>query len=60
MLIRKIPDATPEIISQYAPTDKQALLAKIRYNVLLAGESVPHRSDRAIRRCGELLRQIPA
>jgi hypothetical protein len=28
MLIRKIPDATPEIISQYALTDEQALLAK--------------------------------
>lgn len=35
LLIRKIPDATPEIISQYAFTDEQALLAKIRYNRLI-------------------------
>ena len=35
MLVRKIPDATPEIISQYALTDEQALLAKIRYNRLI-------------------------
>ena len=34
-LVRKIPDATPEIISQYALTDEQALLAKIRYNRLV-------------------------
>ncbi len=32
MMVRKIPDATPEIISQYALGDEQALLAKIRYN----------------------------
>ncbi|HLX62318.1 MAG TPA: endonuclease [Planctomycetota bacterium] len=31
----KIPDATPEIISAYALTDEQALLAKVRYNRLL-------------------------
>lgn len=32
----KIPDATPEIIKQYAPgTDEQALLAKVRYNRLV-------------------------
>ena len=35
MMVRKIPDATPEIISQYALTDEQALLAKIRYNRLI-------------------------
>ena len=35
LLVRKIPDATPEIISQYALGDEQALLAKIRYNRLL-------------------------
>ncbi|MGB0064990.1 MAG: hypothetical protein WBP85_11145 [Terracidiphilus sp.] len=31
----KIPDATPEIISLYALTDEQALLAKVRYNRLM-------------------------
>ena len=31
----KIPDATPEIISKYALTDEQALLAKLRYNRLI-------------------------
>ncbi len=31
----KIPDATPEIISRYALTDEQALLAKLRYNRLI-------------------------
>ncbi len=31
----KIPDATPEIISRYALSDEQALLAKIRYNRLI-------------------------
>jgi hypothetical protein len=31
----KIPEATPEIIKQYALTDEQALLARIRYNRLL-------------------------
>ncbi|KQP26650.1 hypothetical protein [Methylobacterium sp. Leaf100] len=35
LLVRKIPDATPEIIAQYALTDEQALLAKIRYNRLI-------------------------
>lgn len=35
LLVRKIPDSTPEIISQYALTDEQALLAKIRYNRLI-------------------------
>lgn len=34
-MVRKIPDATPEIIAQYALTDEQALLAKIRYNRLI-------------------------
>jgi hypothetical protein len=31
----KIPDATPEIIREYALNDEQALLAKIRYNRLI-------------------------
>jgi hypothetical protein len=31
----KVPDATPEIISAYALTDEQALLAKVRYNRLV-------------------------
>jgi hypothetical protein len=31
----KIPDATPEIISTYALSDEQALLAKVRYNRLV-------------------------
>lgn len=31
----KIPDATPQIISTYARTDEQALLAKLRYNRLI-------------------------
>lgn len=31
----KIPEATPEIISAYALTDEQALLAKVRYNRLI-------------------------
>ncbi len=32
----KIPDATPEILKQYAPgTDEQALLTKVRYNRLI-------------------------
>lgn len=35
LLVRKIPDATPEIISHYALTDEQALLAKVRYNRLI-------------------------
>lgn len=35
LLVRKIPDATPEIITKYALTDEQALLAKIRYNRLI-------------------------
>jgi len=35
LLVRKIPDATPEIIVRYAFTDEQALLAKIRYNRLI-------------------------
>lgn len=35
MMVRKIPDSTPEIISQYALGDEQALLAKIRYNRLI-------------------------
>lgn len=35
LLVRKIPDATPEIISRYALTQEQSLLAKIRYNRLI-------------------------
>lgn len=35
LLVRKIPDATPEIIGQYAMTQEMALLAKIRYNRLI-------------------------
>ena len=35
LLVRKIPDATPEVIAQYALSDEQALLAKIRYNRLI-------------------------
>ncbi len=31
----KIPDATPGIVSMYALTDEQALLAKLRYNRLI-------------------------
>ena len=35
LAITKIPDATPGIISKYALSDEQALLAKLRYNRLL-------------------------
>jgi hypothetical protein len=35
LLVRKIPDATPKIISSYALNDEQALLAKVRYNRLI-------------------------
>lgn len=31
----RIPEATPEIISKYAMTDEQAVLAKVRYNRLI-------------------------
>jgi len=31
----KIPDSTPEVVSAYALSDEQALLAKVRYNRLL-------------------------
>lgn len=31
----KVPDGTPEIVSSYALSDEQALLAKVRYNRLL-------------------------
>lgn len=31
----KIPDATPEIVTAYALSDEQALLAKVRYNRLI-------------------------
>ncbi len=35
LLTIKIPDATPEIIANYALSDEQALLAKVRYNRLV-------------------------
>jgi hypothetical protein len=35
MLKIKIPDATPGVISKYAMSDEQALLAKLRYNRLI-------------------------
>lgn len=35
LAVTKIPDATPGIISRYAQTDEQALLAVIRYNRLI-------------------------
>ena len=35
LVVVKIPDATPEIISAYALSDEQALLAKVRYNRLV-------------------------
>jgi hypothetical protein len=35
MIAIKIPDATPEIITAYALSDEQALLAKVRYNRLV-------------------------
>lgn len=35
LLVRKIPDATPQIIEHYALKDEQALLAKVRYNRLV-------------------------
>jgi hypothetical protein len=34
-LVIKVPDQTPEIIKQYALTDEQSLLAKVRYNRLI-------------------------
>jgi len=33
--VTKVPDATPGIVSRYALTDEQALLAKLRYNRLI-------------------------
>ena len=35
LLVRKIPDATPEIITNHALTDEQSLLAIVRYNRLV-------------------------
>lgn len=35
LLTIKVPDATPEIITAYALSDEQALLAKVRYNRLV-------------------------
>jgi len=47
LLVRKIPDATPEIITRYALTDEQALLAKVRYNrlidIFLGSQPLPFR-----------------
>ena len=33
--VTKVPDATPGIVTRYALTDEQALLAKLRYNRLV-------------------------
>lgn len=33
--VHKIPDATPEIVGQYALADEQGLLARVRYNRLI-------------------------
>jgi len=35
LAVIKIPDSTPEVVSAYALSDEQALLAKVRYNRLL-------------------------
>jgi hypothetical protein len=35
LIVTKIPDATPNIISMYALSDEQALLTKLRYNRLI-------------------------
>ena len=35
MAITKIPEATPGIVSKYALSDEQSLLAKVRYNRLV-------------------------
>lgn len=35
LIVTKIPDATPEIVSAWRLTDEQALLARIRYNRLI-------------------------
>ena len=35
MVVTKIPDGTPGIVSKYAFNDEQALLAKVRYNRLV-------------------------
>ena len=35
LAVIKIPDSTPEIVTAYALSDEQALLAKVRYNRLL-------------------------
>jgi hypothetical protein len=34
-VVIKVPDATPEIITEYAQTQEQAVLAKVRYNRLV-------------------------
>lgn len=35
LVTTKVPDSTPEIITAYAQSDEQALLAKVRYNRLI-------------------------
>ena len=35
LIVIKLPDTTPEIISNYALGDEQALLARVRYNRLI-------------------------
>ena len=56
----KIPDATPEIISAYALTDEQALLAKVRYNRLidiflgLASYSLQNHLRTTVRNVGQI------
>jgi len=35
LLVRKIPDSTPQIIAKYELNDEQALLAKVRYNRII-------------------------
>lgn len=35
LVAAKVPDATPEIVTAYAQSDEQALLAKVRYNRLI-------------------------
>lgn len=56
----KIPDATPEIISAYALSDEQALLAKVRYNRLidiflgLASYSLQNHLRTTVRNVGQI------
>lgn len=56
----KIPDATPEIVTAYALSDEQALLAKVRYNRLLdiflgvAAYSLQNHLRTAVARLGQV------